>query len=138
MRRETTVQLEDGVVTRRVDNGTVSATSDTSLDYALATGESASVTTDEDTQVVAFTEQTVERRGHTRTRLAPEEVALADIESGSQVVVWAQSQDDGTFLAQRIVIRPMLDEATDAADIDSADVDAAVVDDALFAPVTEA
>jgi hypothetical protein len=133
VRRETIVELDDGVVTKRVDNGTVSATGDASLDYSLATGETASVTTDDETKVVAFETQTVERRGHTRERVVPTEIDLASIESGAEVVVWAQSQDDGSFLAQRIVVQPDVDEATEAAD-----AAAIATEDAALAPVIEA
>jgi hypothetical protein len=40
-------------------------------------------------------------------------VALADIPAGAEIVVWAESQADGSFLAQRILVRPAVDEAVD-------------------------
>ncbi len=121
VRRETTVDLgEDGIVTQRVDRGTVASVAEAGLTYALATGEEASVTTDADTQVIAVSEAATDdvRPFGRGMRMTAEEVALADVAAGSEVVVWAQSQEDGTFLAQRIVIQPAADEtaATDPAE----------------------
>jgi hypothetical protein len=125
VRRETTLDLgEDGIVTQRVDHGTVASVAEPGLTYTLATGEEASVTTDADTQVIAVSEPaTDDMRPFGRgMRMTAEEVALADIAAGSEVVVWAQSQEDGTFLAQRIVFQPAADEtADDAAATDSAE-----------------
>jgi len=139
VRRETTLVADTGVVTRRIDNGTATASADDSLDYSLANGESASVTTDEETRVMAVSEQTGEvgRRGHARTRLVPVEISLADIEAGSEIIVWAESQEDGSFLAQRIVVRPDMDADTDDA-AGAATDDAAGADDAAAVPVTDA
>lgn len=116
VRHETTWQTDDGLVTQRTDNGTVASVATATLEYTLATGETASVSTDDDTEVIAFGEETVEfgRRGFSRQRLMPESIELADISAGSEVVVWAASQADGTFLAQRIVIQPLADEADEA------------------------
>jgi hypothetical protein len=117
IRRETIYETADGLVTQRMDNGTVSSIAESALEYSLANGETASVSTDADTQVISFGEQTVQvgRRGLSRTRMVPQTIELADVSAGSQVVVWAQSQDDGTFLAQRIVVQPLTDD-TDAAE----------------------
>ena len=52
VRHETIYQTEDGTVTRRTDMGTVASTGETSLEYTLATGETASVTTDDATEIV--------------------------------------------------------------------------------------
>jgi hypothetical protein len=127
VRRETTYQSDEGIVTQRVDQGTVSAASETSLDYALSTGETASVTADADTQIVAFSVESVElgNSGQTRERLMPQSVALTEITSGASVVVWAESQSDGSFLAQRIVIRPAVavDSSDAQADDSSGDAD---------------
>ena len=119
VRRETTVETDDGLVTQRVDNGTATATGEASLDYSLASGETASVVTDDETEVVAFSEQTVElgRRGIARQRLVGELIELGDVAAGSEIVVWSGSQADGSFLAQRIVVRPVAD-ATEAASTD--------------------
>jgi hypothetical protein len=121
VRRETTYQTDDGMVTQRVDSGTVSSVSEAAIGYSLANGEVASVGTDEDTQVISVSEQTVEvgRRGFSRQRLVPESIGLGDITAGSEVVVWAESGDDGTFLAQRIVIQPVTDDAADEAAVDT-------------------
>jgi len=145
VRTETTFEAEDGLVTKRVDHGTVDSASEAGLDYSLSTGETASVVTDEDTSVITFSEQTVEvgRRGFNRDRMVPEEINLADIESGAEIAVWAESQEDGTFLAQRIVVHPAADadveEATDEAEAtDAAIPDAEIGDDSAIAPVTDA
>ena len=52
----------------RIDMGTVASTGETSLEYTLATGETASVTTDDATEIIAFSTETVElgRRAHAR------------------------------------------------------------------------
>jgi hypothetical protein len=113
VRSETTYQAKDGTVTtQRVDNGTVSAVSESSLDYTLATGETVTVTIGEDTEVVAFTTETVDfGRGFHRDRLVGESIAVTDIVAGSEVAVAAESQADGTFLAGRIIVQPTEDEA---------------------------
>ena len=43
------------------------------------------------------------------------ETALADIAVGADVMVWSQSQDDGSFLAERVAVLPVVtdDAATD-------------------------
>jgi hypothetical protein len=115
VRHETIIQTEDGAVTHRTDLGTVATAGEASLEYTLATGETATVLTDEDTEVVSVTLQSVDlgNSGRTRDRLVPETVALADIPAGAEVVVWAQSQADGSYLAQRILVRPAVDETMD-------------------------
>jgi hypothetical protein len=145
VRTETTFEAEDGLVTKRVDHGTVDSASEAGLDYSLSTGETASVVTDEDTSVITVSEQTVEvgRRGFNRDRMVSEEIALTDIESGAEIAVWAESQEDGTFLAQRIVVHPAADadveEMTDEAGAtDAAIPDAEIGDDSAIAPVTDA
>jgi hypothetical protein len=118
VRQETTYEGDDGIVTRRVDNGTLVSAADTSVDYSLADGEVASATIDDDTEVIAFDEQIVDlgMGGLMRRQLAAQSVEPADIAAGSEVVVWAESQDDGSFLAQRIVVQPVsdADSSTDA------------------------
>ena len=130
VRSETTYETDDGLVTRRVDNGTVSTVSDAGIEYAIASGETATAATDEDTQVIALSVETVEvgLRGFSRERLLPEAIDMADIAAGSEVAVWATSQADGTFLAERIVVQPDLEVSEDGAT--SEDSDAAAADDA--------
>jgi hypothetical protein len=117
VRSESVFQTADGTVTRRIDMGTVASTGDASLEYTLATGETASVTTDDATQVVTLGTQSVElgNSGRTRDRLIPEAATLADLAAGTEVLVWAESQADGTFLAQRIVVPPAADATSDTA-----------------------
>jgi hypothetical protein len=119
VRQETVYQTAEGTVTQRVDLGTVTTTGEASLDYSLATGEAASVTTDDATQVISFSTESVDLGRFERQRMAAEEVALADIPAGAEVVVWAGSQADGTYLAQRIVVRPVADATTDSGDADA-------------------
>jgi hypothetical protein len=123
IRHETVYQTEDGTVTRRTDQGVVAGTADASLEYTLVTGASVAVTTDDATEIVSLGSETVElgRSGRMRERLVPESITLADLTAGSQVVVWAESQADGTFLAERIVLRPA-DEADDALGTDESAV----------------
>ena len=143
VRSETTVAVNDGFVTHRVDQGTVTSASDAGLEYTLADGQSASVTTDDDTKVWTVSVETVAvgRRGRSRQRLVPQEIAVADIEPDSRVVIWAQSQDDGAYLAQRVGVQPVVDEAAEeiAEDVDAAeteDVDA--TEDAAASTVSDA
>ena len=126
VRHETIFQTEDGVVTRRTDTGTVASTSETGVEYTLATGETASVTTDDTTEIVTLGTETVElgNSGRTRDRLVPETVALADVAAGTEVIVWSESQADGSFLAQRIVVRPAVVATDDATTEDASGSDA--------------
>ena len=34
------------------------------------------------------------------------EIAVADVAVGADVMVWSESQDDGSFLAQRVAVLP--------------------------------
>jgi len=105
-RRETTVQTADGTTTYRVENGVVDSADDTGVGFSLGSGEAVTVAIDDDTHIVAFSEETVERGRRSRQRMLPAEVELADIEAGAEIVVWSDSEDGGDFVAQRIVIRP--------------------------------
>jgi hypothetical protein len=133
VRSETTYQTDEGtLVTQRIDDGTLSVATETSVDYTLATGETATVTIDEDSEVIGFTTESLESgRGFERQRLVGESIDVTDIAAGSEIVVWASSQDDGSFLAQRIVVRPTADEAAD--DMTSEE-DAAAEDTTEVAP----
>jgi hypothetical protein len=72
------------------------------------------VTVDEDTQVIGFTTESVDfGRGLERQRMVGESIAVTDIATDSEIVVWAISQEDGSFLAQRIVVRPTVEAADD-------------------------
>lgn len=140
-RREVTLQTADGISARRVEQGVVDAATDGSLTFTLGSGETVSVTLGEDTQVVAFSEQTVERRGWSRQRMVPTEVTPADIEMGAQVMVWSESEDDADFVAQRIVIQPAADETTsDAAETPAEEPagDTGATEDTSAAGVTDA
>ena len=128
VRHETIYQTEDGTVTSRTDVGTVASTGETSLEYTLATGETASVITDDATEILSIGTQTVElgNSGRMRERSVPETVALADLAADTDVVVWAQSQADGSFLAQRILVRPAADATADDATVEGSTDDAGV------------
>ena len=112
-RRETTIQTADGITSHRTEQGVVDSISDASLSFTLGSGEAVTVTIDEDTQAIAFDEVTVERGRRSRGRMAPTEIELADIEAGTEIVVWSDSEDAGDFVAQRIVIQPDIDDAAD-------------------------
>jgi hypothetical protein len=139
VRQETTYQTDDGLVTHRVDNGTVVSISGDSVEYSLADGQTASASLDDDTEVIAFEEETVEvgRRGMMRQRLAAQEVDPSSIAVGSEVLVWSESTGDGTFAAQRLVVQPEVtasdDSAADATDTE----DGAASDDIAASPAPE-
>ena len=118
VRSETTVDLgEAGFLTRRIDDGTVTSASDTELTYTLATGESTTVTTDEDTEVLAVTEDAESDTGTLRRReMSLDEIALADIPADADVIVWSEAGEDGAFVAQRVIVRPTEDATTPATD----------------------
>ena len=140
-RREVTLQTSDGISSRRVEQGVVDAAADGSLAFTLGSGETVSVTLADDTEVVAFSEQTIERGGWSRQRMVPTEVTPADIEMGAQVMVWSASEDGGDFVAQRIVIQPAADEtASDAAETpaDEPAADAGATEDTSAAAATDA
>ena len=139
VRHETIYQTADGTVTRRTDMGTVASTGDTSLDYTLATGETASVTTDDATEIIALSTETIElgRRGLMRERWVPEAIALADLAADTDVVVWAESQADGSFLAQRILVRPAAEATADDTTIDGSTDDATTGDAGVGSEITE-
>lgn len=117
-RQETTLQTTDRTLTQRVDRGTVSSIGDASLDYALADGQAATVTTGARTAIVSLTERTFDRgrRGRTITRLVPSRISLTDIEAGTTVIVWSGSENGGDFVAQRIVVQPAPAADTGGAD----------------------
>jgi hypothetical protein len=135
VRSETTYQTDEGaLVTQRIDSGTLSVAAETSVDYTLATGETATVALDEDTEVIGFTTESVESgRGFERERMVGESIAVTDIAAGSEIVVWASSQEDGSFHAQRIVVRP----AADAAEDETTTEDDAAGDDAASEDTTD-
>lgn len=122
-RREVTLQTADGTSSRRVENGVVETATDGSLEFTLGSGEVVSVTFADEIAVVAFSEQTIERRGWSRQRMLPAEVEVADIEAGARVVVWSESEDGGDFVAQRIVIQPTADEEDGATSAEEAPVE---------------
>jgi hypothetical protein len=125
VRHETIYQTEDGTVSHRTDAGTVASTGEASLEYTLPTGETASLTTDDATEIVSLSVESFElgNSGRTRERLVPETVALADLAVGTEVLVWSQSQADGSFLAQRIVVRPAAEVTADDAAVDASGED---------------
>jgi hypothetical protein len=84
-------------VTDRVDHGTVTAVDAASISVSLATGETSTAAIDADTDVAAF---------DLSERPIYDDAAVADIAAGAEVMVWSESQADGSFLAERIVIIP--------------------------------
>jgi hypothetical protein len=125
-RREVTVQTADGTLSSRVEQGTLASADEASLTFSLANGEAVTVTLDEDSQVVGFEEQEEAFGEWSRTRLAPTEIAAADLQAGSEIVVWSESEDGGDWVASRVVVTPA-DEAIedDASATDEATDDTA-------------
>jgi len=114
-RSERTVQTADGITVTRIEQGVADAAAEDSLSFSLGSGEAVTVAVDEDTRVVSFEEQEVtNRRGVSRTRMAPSEVELGTIVAGAEVVVWSDSEDDGEFVASRIVLQPEETEEAEA------------------------
>lgn len=118
---------EQGIVTQRVENGTVAATGEGSLTIELANGESSEVAITDGTMILAVATPADDgfrgRRG-LRARIMPG--SLDDVAVGASVNVASRSTDGGPFEAHRVVVRPMTD-ATEAA-IDAPD--AGATDDA--------
>ena len=100
----------------------VDSTAPGSLSFTLGSGEAVTVVVDDDTAAVAFEEQEVTRRGWSRTRLAPTEIEVADIEDGAGIVVWSDATDGEDFVASRIMVQPA-DEA-EAAEAEADEVEA--------------
>jgi hypothetical protein len=123
-RRETIIQTADGTTARRTEQGVLESATDASLSFTLGSGEAVTVILDEDTQLVAFEEQTVERRGWSRERMVPTEIEAADLEAGAMIVVWSGSEDGGDFVAQRVVVEPAVDETADEATDEAAEAEA--------------
>jgi hypothetical protein len=123
VRSETTVDLgEAGFLTRRIDDGTVTSASDAELTYTLATGESATVSADEDTEVLAVSEASEDDSGMFRRRMVSlDEIALADIPADSDVIVWSEAGEGGAFVAQRVIVRQAEDATTEDASTEAAD-----------------
>jgi preprotein translocase subunit YajC len=96
---QTTVTLDpDGnVLTSVVQHGTVTAVADGSISIDLATGDSVTVATDANTSAYSWS---------LSDRPARTETAIADIAVGADVIVWSDSQSDGSFLASRITVVP--------------------------------
>lgn len=97
------LDADGNVLTEKVEHGTVSAVADGSITIALATGESVTIATDANTTAFGW---------DATTRPARTEVAVKDIAAGADVLVWSQSQSDGSFLAQRITVLPDAAAAT--------------------------
>jgi|GEM_PF-5711856 len=128
-RRETTVQTADGITTRRVEQGVIDSASEASLGFSLGSGEAVTVTIDDDTKIIALNEETVERGRWSRQRMVPTDVDVAGIEAGANVVVWSDSEGDGGFVAERILIRPAADEDVDEMTADEAETEAETLEE---------
>ncbi|MFN8620232.1 MAG: hypothetical protein U0869_05740 [Chloroflexota bacterium] len=97
------MDADGNVLTDRVQHGTVTANADGSLTISLATGDTATIATDANTS--AYSWSTTGQPGRT-------EIAVADVASGADVLVWSESQSDGSFLAQRIAVLPAASAST--------------------------
>lgn len=107
------VDADGNILTDKVEHGTVSAVADGSITIDLATGESVAIATDANTAAFSW---------DTSSRPLRSEIAVADVAVGADVMVWSESQDDGSFLAQRVAVLPAA-ATTDSTD-DSATPDA--------------
>lgn len=116
-RREVITQTADGTSALRVEQGVVESVSDSSLQFSLGSGESVSVTLDDDTDVIGVELETVTMRGWSRERMVPSQIEPTELTAGDSVLVWSDSEDGGAFVASRIVLQP----ADDAADTEAAD-----------------
>jgi hypothetical protein len=115
VRSESILDLgEAGFLTRRVDSGTVTGTGESELSYTLANGEAATVSIDEDTEILALTEVSEDDDdGLLRRRMMSlDEASLADIPADAEVVVWSEAGDAGTFVAQRVIVEPSAETET--------------------------
>jgi hypothetical protein len=108
VRQEVTTVADNGeIVTHRTDHGAVTAVDPASISVSLANGEIATATIDSDTQVVSI---------DVDERPFADDATVADITVGADVLVSSESQADGSYLAERILIVPAQDEeATDEA-----------------------
>ena len=131
-RQETTIQTADGVTAYRVEQGVVDEASDAALSFSLGSGESVTVTIDENTSIVAMEQQTVERGRWNRERMVPTAVAATDIQAGADVIVWSGSEDGSDFVAQRIVIEPAAVDDTTSASTDTTETPSAEPTDEAF------
>lgn len=123
-RREVILQTADGVTAQRLEQGIVESADAASLVFSLASGERVTVALDDETEVIAVSEQTVERGRWSRQRLVPEMMEIADLEAGDGVLVWSGSEDGAAFVAERVVIQPPTDGEAEAVDDESATDDA--------------
>ena len=93
------------------------------LSYTLANGEAATVSIDEDTEILALTEVSEDDDGGLlrRRMMSLDQASLADIPADAEVVVWSEAGDAGTFVAQRIIVEPSVDaESVDEAPAEEA------------------
>jgi hypothetical protein len=135
VRVESTFDLPDqGIVVHRHERGTVTAPGVTSLTFTLATDEVVSVSADTDTIVVGMTDDT----GMRHFRRGFETLTLGDITAGDEVVVASVRQEDGTFLARRVIVLPTAQAATDGLLEAPADEQAPVTEAATPEPLPTA
>jgi hypothetical protein len=100
VREEITVDLgtSGGIVTRRLEHGTVTASSATSVTISLANGQSSTIALDGNTNIAKAPDYSTRTRGSSAT--------AADVTVGSEVVVASKSQSDGSYLASGVWILP--------------------------------
>jgi len=120
-RREVTLQTADGITSSRVEQGTVDSSAEDALTFSLGSGESVTVTVDEDTTFIGYEEQEMTRRGWSRTVMAATEIEAADVQAGAEVLVWSDSEDGADYVASRVVVEPATDEADASDEADATD-----------------
>jgi hypothetical protein len=105
-RREVTVTATDGSTTSdRIEQGTATTASDTSLSFTLADGQSVTVAIDSNTSIIGLQQQTVTRGMWHRDVMAPTQIMAADIVAGDEVVVQSTSSDGADYVAERIYVQ---------------------------------
>jgi hypothetical protein len=118
-RTERTVQTADRTTTVRMEQGVVDSVAADSLSFSLGSGEAVTVVVDEETLVVGFDEQEQTIRGWSRNVVVPAEIEVEEIEAGAEIVVTSDSEDDGVFVASRIVVKPAEAEEADDAEAEA-------------------
>ena len=98
--------------------------------FGLANGETATVSADEDTEVLAAMDASDDDApGPFRRAITLDEIALADVPADADVTVWSEAGDSGEFVAQRVIVHPTDDATAESAgDADTTEAPAASPD----------
>ena len=123
-RREMSIQTADGITIQRVEQGAVDSAAADTLTFSLGSGEAVTVVIDDDTTFIGYEEQEVTRRGWSRSVMAASEIEADEVVTGTEVLVWSDSEDGLDFVASRVVVQPADEEAdADATEADDSEAD---------------